>query len=73
MKDKIGGQLMNEFVKLKEKTYNYLKDNNDENKKAKGLKSVLQKENFILKIKKTVENQLKLELKQTILKKIKLT
>ena len=54
MKDKIGGQLMNEFVKLKEKTYNYLKDNNDENKKAKGLKSVLQKENFILKIKKTV-------------------
>ena len=54
MKDKIGGQLMTEFVKLKEKTYNYLKDNNDENKKAKGLKSVLQKENFILKIKKTV-------------------
>ena len=73
MKDKIGGQLMNKFVKLKEKTYNYLKDNNDENKKAKGLKSVLQKENFILKIKKTVEKQLKLELKQTILKKIKLT
>ena len=73
MKDKIGGQLMNEFVKLKEKTYNYLKDNNDENKKAKGLKSVLQKENFISKIKKTVEKQLKLELKQTILKKIKLT
>ena len=73
MKDKIGGQLMNEFVKLKEKTDNYFKDNNDENKKAKCLKSVLQKENFISKIKKTVEKQLKLELKQTILKKIKLT
>ena len=29
---------MKEFVGLKAKTYNYLKDNNDEDKKAKGTK-----------------------------------
>ena len=31
---------MKEFVKLRAKTYSYLKDNNDEEKKAKGTKSV---------------------------------
>ena len=30
---------MKEFVKLRAKTYSYLKDNNDEDKKAKGTKS----------------------------------
>ena len=31
---------MKEFVKLRAKTYSYLKDNNDEDKKGKGTKSV---------------------------------
>ena len=31
---------MKEFVKLRAKRYSYLKDNNDEDKKAKGTKSV---------------------------------
>ena len=38
MKDELGGQIMKEFLGLRAKTYNYLKDNNDEDKKAKGTK-----------------------------------
>ena len=33
MKDELGGQKMKEFVGLRAKTYRYLKDNNDEDKK----------------------------------------
>ena len=35
MKDELGGQTMKEFVGLRAKTYSYLKENNDEDKKAK--------------------------------------
>ena len=35
MKNELGGQIMKEFVGLRAKTYSYLKDNNDEDKKAK--------------------------------------
>ena len=38
MKDGLGGQVMKEFVGLRAKIYSYLKDNNDEDKKAKGTK-----------------------------------
>ena len=38
MKDELGGQVMKEFVGLRPKTYSYLKDNNDEDKKIKGPK-----------------------------------
>ena len=38
MKDELGGQIMKEFVGLRAKTYSYLKDTNDEDKKAKGTK-----------------------------------
>ena len=40
MKDALGGQFMKEFVAWRAKTYSYLKDNNDEDKIAKGTKSV---------------------------------
>ena len=40
MKDELGGQIMKEFVGLRTKTYSYLKDKNDEDKKAKGTKKV---------------------------------
>ena len=38
MKDELGGKIMKEFVGLRAKTYSYLKDNNDEDKKTKGTK-----------------------------------
>ena len=38
MKDELGGQITKEFVALRAKTYSYLKDNSDEDKKAKDKK-----------------------------------
>ena len=38
MKDEIGGQMMKEFFGLRAKTYNYWKDNSDEDKKPKRTK-----------------------------------
>ena len=38
MKDELGGKIMNIFVELTAKTNSYLKDNNGEDKKAKGRK-----------------------------------
>ena len=35
MKDELGGKIMEKFVRLRAKTYSYLKDNNDEDKKSK--------------------------------------
>ena len=49
MKNELGGQIMKEFFGLRAKTYSYLKDNNDEDKKQKA-----QKENLNFKITKTV-------------------
>ena len=47
---KIYRQIMKEFVELRAKIYSYLKDNNDEGKKAKAKKSVAQKENLNWKL-----------------------
>ena len=38
MKDDLGGQIMKQIVGLRTKTYSYLKENNDENKKVKDTK-----------------------------------
>ena len=46
MKDELGGQIMKKFVALRAKTFNYLKDNNDEDKKPKGTKTCLIKRNI---------------------------
>ena len=43
MRDELCGQIMKEFVGLKVKTYSYLKDSNDEDKKAKGTKKCVMK------------------------------
>ena len=38
MKNEFGGQIMKKFAGLKVEAYSYLKDNNDEDKKAKDTK-----------------------------------
>ena len=40
MEDESGAQIMKEIVGLRTETYSYPKDNNDEDKKAKGTKIV---------------------------------
>ena len=40
MEDELGGRIMKKFFGLRTKTYSYLKDNNDEDKKPKDIKSV---------------------------------
>ena len=54
MKDELGGQVMKEFAGLRAKAYSYLKDSNDEDKKAKDTKKCVLKENLNLEIIKTV-------------------
>ena len=46
MKDESGGQIMKKIVGLIAKTYSYLKDNNDEDKRAKGTKKCAIKRNL---------------------------
>ena len=43
MKDELGRDVMTEFAALRLKTYSYLTDENDENKKAKGTKKCFKK------------------------------
>ena len=38
MKDEVDRQIMKEFVGLRAKTYSYIKDNSNEDKKTKGTK-----------------------------------
>ena len=40
MKDELVGKIMKEFVRLRGKTYSYLKDNNDKDKKTMETKKV---------------------------------
>ena len=55
---------MKEFIGLRAKTYNYIKGNNDEDKKSKiHKKNVSQKEDLNLKIIKTLQKQLKSKFK----------
>ena len=53
-KEKLGEKIMNKIFGLRAKTYSYLKDNNDEDKKEKVKKSVSQKELLDLEIIKNI-------------------
>ena len=46
MKDELGRKIKTKFVRLRAKTYSYLIYDDSEDRKAKGTKSVLQKENL---------------------------
>ena len=53
-KEKLDEKIMNKIFGLRAKTYSYLKDNNDEDKKVKVRKSVSQKEILDLEIIKNI-------------------
>ena len=63
MKDELGRQIIKKFAGTRVKTYNYLKGNNDKDKKAKGTKNVCHKKKLNLKIIKNVQNYPKLKIK----------
>ena len=44
MKDELSRKIMKKLVTLSEKTYSYLTDNNDEDKKTKGSKKCIIKQ-----------------------------
>ena len=67
MKDELGGQVMKKVVGFRAKTYSYLKDYNDEDKKTKGNEKCVIKRKTI----KNVQKHLKLKIKQTIQKRKK--
>ena len=46
MRDELGGKIMTEFVALRPKTYSYLTDDCEEDKKAKGTKKCVIKRRF---------------------------
>ena len=46
MKYELGGQILKKIVGLRAKAYSYLKDNNDEDTKAKGAKKYFMKINL---------------------------
>ena len=46
MKDELGAQIMTQFVGLRAKTYSYLTDDDNEDKKAKGTKKYVIKRNL---------------------------
>ena len=61
MKDELGIQNMKQFLGLRAKTYSYLKDNNDEDKKAKGTRKCVIKKTLNLEIIKNIYRHLKLK------------
>ena len=63
MKEELRGKIMNTFVELRAKIYSYLKDNNDEDKKAKGTEKCVIKRKLKFQDYKTVQKRLKFKTK----------
>ena len=72
MKDELGGQIMKEFVALRAKTYSYLKDNNDEYKKAKGTEKCVIKRKLEFEVYKNCLEAAQIENKTNRLEKNKI-
>ena len=60
MKDELGGKIMTKLVSLRSKRYSYLMFDGNSNKKTKGTKKCVIKENSSLNIIKTVIKQINL-------------
>ena len=73
VKDKLGEQVMKEFVGLRAKSYKYLKDNNDKDKKEKNTKLRVIETNRKFEIYKNCLEEILLENKINYLDKLKLT
>ena len=73
VKDKLGEQVMKEFVGLRAKSYKYLKDNNDKDKKEKNTKLRVIETNRKFEIYKNCLEAILLENKINYLDKLKLT
>ena len=63
MKNELGGQITKKFVGLRAKTYSHLKDNNEEDKKAKGTKKCVIKRNLKFRDYKTCSKASQIESK----------
>ena len=72
MKDELGGQIMKEFVGLRTKICSYLKDNNVEDKKAKGTKKCVIKRKLKLQDHKSCLEAAQIENKINHLEKNKI-
>ena len=72
MKDELGGQITKEFGGLRANTYSYLKDNNDEAKKAKGTKKCIIKRKLKFKDYKNCLEAVQTERKKNYLRKKKI-
>ena len=69
MKDELGGKIMKKFVGLRAKTNSYLKDNNDEDKKAKSTKKCIIKRKLKCQIIKQFRSSSNREKKNYLRKK----
>ena len=72
MKDELSGQIMKEFFGLRAKTYSYLKDNNDEDKKEKGTKRCVIKRKLKFQDYENCLKAVQIGNKKSYLEKIKL-
>ena len=67
--NELDGKIVKEFAALRPKRYSYLTNDNDKNKKVKGIKNCLIKRQLTLKIIKIVYKQLNLEKNKSARKK----
>ena len=73
MKNELDGKIMTKFVRLRAKTYSYLKDDSSKDKKARGTKKCVPKRKLKFENYENCLEATQLENKIKYLNKIKLT